>query len=348
MIHEQSILRREIYEQPDVITKLFNLEERNIQIIAEKIKQTFEYVLIAARGSSDNAARYAQYLFGAHNHVPVALATPSLFTIYRESPRLAGALVIGISQSGQSPDIVKVISEANKQNRPTIAITNNPNSPLANAADHVIPLHAGEELAVAASKTYSSSLVALALISAKLIGNKVFSDQLHQLPIQISTTLPKVEERLDRVERYRYMDHCAVIGRGMNYATAFEIALKVKELTKTVAEPYSSADFRHGPIAMVQEGFPVIVISPTGEVSEDVTSLINELIHRKSELILISDDQKLLDTAHLSFDIPSSIPEWLSPIVAVIPGQLFAFTLAKVKGLDPDQPQGIHKITETL
>ena len=343
-----SVLEKEIFEQPAVVKLLLDEEYSKVSQIASSIKNTFEYILIAARGSSDNAARYGQYLFGTHNQFPVALATPSLFTIYNQPPRLNGALIIGVSQSGQSPDIVQVIAEGKRQKRPTIAITNDLDSPLAKAADNVIGLHAGKEEAVAASKTYSASLAALALLSAQFQNGDERSQSLYQLPEQMNSTLTGIKDNLERIERYRYMEHCVVIGRGLNYATAFEIALKIKELTRIVAEPYSSADFRHGPIAMVREGFPVIVIAPTGEVSNDVMELLKELKRRKSELIIISDNLDLLEQAHLSFPIPSNIPEWLSPLVAILPGQMFALLLAQAKGLNPDQPLGIQKITETL
>ncbi len=143
------------------------------------------------------------------------------------------------------------------------------------------------------------------------------------------------------------MEHCTVIGRGLNYSTAFEISLKVTELTQTVAEPYSSADFLHGPIAMVYRGFPVILIAPHGSVFEDMRALVDRLIELNSELIIISNDESLLSQAHLAFPLPKSLPEWLTPMVAVLPGQLFALALARARGLDPDHPEGLKKVTET-
>lgn len=335
-------------EQPRVVQQLISDEADHVAQIASKLRGQFDYVLIAARGTSDNAARYAQYLFGFYNHMPVALATPSLFTLYHEPPILGNALVIAISQSGQSPDIVEVVTEGNRQGRPTIAITNDPSSPLAAQATHVIPLQAGPERAVAATKTYTTSLAALALFSAMLESDRKRFSQLEQMPVLMEKTLNSLDEVLARAERYRYMDHCAVIGRGFNYSTAFEIALKVKELTRTVAEPYSSADFRHGPIAMVRDGFPVIVVSPTGSVSTDVSDLVLDLKKRGGELLLISDDSNLLELAQLAMPIPGGLPEWLTPLVTVLPGQLFALALTEAKGFDPDRPSGITKVTETL
>ncbi len=344
-----SILNTEIYEQPTVIARLLERETGNVADIATALRGKFTHVVIAARGTSDNAARYAKYVFGAHNQVQVALATPSLFTLYRRPPKLDGALVIGISQSGQSPDIVSVIAEGTRQGQSSLAITNDAASPLAQAAEHVIPLHAGPEKAVAASKTYTASLAVLALFSALLANDQESLAQLQALPARLGETLSGVAPILPRIERYRFMNRCAVIGRGYNYATAFEVALKVKELTRVAAEPYSSADFRHGPIALVEgEDFPVLLIAPQGAVAGDMRDLIQDLQQRKAEQVIISDDVGLLAQAHLALPLPSDVPEWLTPLIAVLPGQLFGMTLAEIKGADPDQPVGLKKITETL
>jgi glucosamine--fructose-6-phosphate aminotransferase (isomerizing) len=344
----KSITEQEISEQPQVIQKLLDEETGRIQQIADQLRGKFKYMLIAARGTSDNAARFSQYLFGAHNRLPVALATPSLFTLYHYPPRVDEALVVGISQSGQSPDIVSVLREGRRQGRPTLAITNAPGSPLAETADHVIQLHAGEERAVAATKTYTASLAAMALFSCALESNAGWFEDLKRIPQLMEQTIAGIQPVLGRFERYRYMSHCAMVGRGFNYATTFEIALKVKELTRVVAEPYSSADFRHGPIAMVINGFPVMVIAPSGQVNQDITEMIEELTQLDSELLLISDQPALLKKANLALPIPAGVPEWLTPLVAVLPGQLFAMQLSKAKGLDPDHPRGLHKVTETL
>lgn len=341
------ILELEIHEQPDVVHQLLEAEGEHVKTLVEDLRGNFQYVIIAARGTSDNAARYAQYLLGAHNQLPVGLATPSLFTLYGRPPKLDGALVIGISQSGKSPDIVAVIEEAHNQGRPTLAITNAPDSPIAHQADYVIALHAAFEKAVAATKTYTASLAALALLSACFSEDVEYLKTLRLLPKFMHQTLEQSEEMLPRVERYRYIDHCAVIGRGFNYSTAFEISLKIKELTRVVAEPYSSADFLHGPISMIQSGFPVIIIAPKGSVFEDMRSISMRLQSLGSELLLISDEPALLETANLPMPLPPGLPEWLTPLVSVLPGQLFSLALAHAKGLDPDSPAGLTKVTET-
>ena len=344
----QSILEREIFEQPEKIRGFLDREEENARRITNTLRGKFSYIVIAARGTSDNAARYAQYLYGLQHNTQVALATPSLFTMYGAAPEMKDALVVGISQSGQSPDIVAVLAEGKKQGRPTLAITNDADSPLARTAEFVLPLNAGGEKAVAATKTYTTSLAALALLSVSLDEDQQRMDALRSVPDHMQCTLEGLQEALKRVERYRYMEQCAVIGRGLNYATAFEVALKVKELSQTVAEPYSSADFRHGPIATARPGFPVIVIAPSGAVAHDIHALIDDLRRRKAELLVISDDPKALEAAELALPFSSGLPEWLTPLVAVVPGQRFAMQLTIEKGKNPDQPEGITKVTETL
>jgi len=343
-----SILQSEILEQPDVIHELLQQEQENVQRIAKRFQGKYRYVLIAARGTSDNAARYAQYLFGSHNHMQVALATPSLFTLYKAVPDLSEALVIGISQSGQSPDIVSVLEEARKQGRPTLAITNSTDSPLAQTADEIIRLHAHPERAVAATKSYTASLAALALFSCSMSGVNERLTDLSAIPGLMRQMFLDLQPSLEHVERYRFMDHCNVIGRGFNYSTAFEIALKVKELTSVVAEPYSSADFRHGPIATVGRGFPVILIAPSGSIFDDLLQLEEHLKQLQAELLVISDRDELLKLANLPLPIPSGLAEWLTPLMAVVPGQLFAMRLTVEKGMDPDHPLGLTKVTETL
>ncbi|MBM4464053.1 MAG: SIS domain-containing protein [Chloroflexi bacterium] len=343
-----SQLRAEIHEQPQVLARLIDEEGERIGGIAKEIgRRGVRYIVIAARGTSDNAARYGQYLFGAYNRLPVGLATPSLFSIYNQPPRLEDGLIIGISQSGQSPDIVAVLEEGQRQGVLTLAITNDPDSSLAAQADYVIPLHAGQERAVAATKTYTAQLAALALLSCTLGDDPDRLEALRRVPLAVERVLESEERIASAVERYRYMETCVVIGRGYNYATAFEIALKLKELNYLIAEPYSPADFMHGPIAVVGSGFPALIVAPSGKMFDTMRHFTLELKSRGAELLIISDRQDLLVEAVTPLPLPEGVQEWLSPIVAVIPGQLFAHHLTLAKGYDPDHPQGLHKVTLT-
>ena len=346
---ESMSTRSEIFEQPQVLANLLDSQMENVQQIAAALKaQDLKYAFLAARGTSDNAARYANYLWGAFNQLPIALATPSLFTLYERPPRLAGALVLGVSQSGQSPDIVRVLEEGRRQGRPTLAITNAAGSPLAQAAEFVIDICAGEEKAVAATKTYTAELMAIAMLSAVMSGDAQHVQQLHNVPDWVRMSL-ELEDGLARVaERYRYMQRCVVIGRGYNYATAFEWSLKLKELTYVVAEPYSSADFLHGPIAMVDQGFPVMVVAPQGPVYEDLLALLERLRHEQAaELLVISDGEQALSLSQSPVRLPAEIPEWLTPLVGIVPAQLFSYYLAVLKGYDTETPRSIQKVTRT-
>jgi len=345
----QTHLFREIHEQPAVLRRLFAEEIASARALADLIRRhDIDNVIIAARGTSDNAGRYGQYVLGAMNRLSVGLAAPSLFSIYHRPPRMTNSLVLGISQSGQSPDIVGVLAEARRQRALTAALTNRPDSPLAEQSDVVIDLHAGEERAVAATKTYTAELGAIALISAALDGSDAAYDALLTLPDAVEATLSMNGMVATTAERYRYMSRCVTIGRGFNYATAFEIALKLKEMTYTIVEPYSPADFLHGPIAMLEEGFPVIVIGTSGQLANNLVDSARKIVERRAEVIAISDVPELLELARSPLAMPFTTPEWLSPLTAIIPGQLLAMHLANARDYDIDSPRAIRKVTETL
>lgn len=342
-----SLLEQEIMSQPEVIARLLERETGNIRRIVAQLP-AFDYVLIAARGSSDHAATYAKYAWTALASYPVALAAPSLLTMYGTHPRLSHALVVGISQSGQSPDILAVLEEGKRQGRPTLAITNDGASPLATIADYVVELHAGQEQSVAATKTYTSQLAVMAVFAAALSGDPQRIAALARLPAAIADTLLLAPEIARWVERYRYMDGCVIIGRGYNYATSFELALKLKELTYIMATAYSSADFRHGPIATIERGLPVFLVMPAGATFDDMFDLAVKLNEQGAELLVISESQQALSLAKTALPLTPGTPEWLSPLTAIIPGQLFALYLALAKGLNPDLPRGLQKVTRTL
>lgn len=343
-------LREEILEQPVVAARLLEQQRSVVEEIAQEIKaQDISYTFLAARGTSDNAGRYAKYLWGADNQMPVAMATPSLFSIYKRPPLLKNALVVGISQSGKSPDIVSVLTEAKRQGQPTLAITNEPDSPLAMNADWTIDISAGDERAVAATKTYTASLMAVAMLSSALSDDKDKWAKLEQVPNWMEKVLLKEDNLAQMAQRYRYMESCVVLGRGFQYATAFEWALKMKEMCYLIADPYSSADFQHGPIALMEHGFPVMAVATKGEVMDDMIGLM-DILRREHhvELFTISDDNAALRLANSGLALPSGIPEWLSPLVAILPAQLFTYYLTQIKGFDTEAPRSLNKVTETV
>ena len=344
-----SFLQSEILEQPNAIQRLLEIERENIETIAHMIRERNpRYVMLAARGSSDNAARYSQYLFSTINALPAALAIPSSYTLYQQPPNLEDALVVAISQSGQSPDIIAVIEEGRRQGALTLALTNIPGSPLAAAAEYNIALHAGQERSVAATKTYTTSLMALAMLSAALAEDSRRKDELALVPQWVEKVTGQFNETVRAAERYAYIEYCVVASRGYNYATAYEIALKLKELTYVIAEPYSSADFQHGPLALVEHNFPVVAVLPEGALSSELVEFFQQLKERGADLIVISALEEALALAQTPLSLPPGIPEWLSPIVAVVPGQMFALGLTLAKRFDPDHPRSIRKVTLTV
>ncbi len=343
-------LREEIFEQPAVIRRLLQAQRSRAAEIAEAIGQADPYyAFLAARGTSDNAGRYANYLWGAVNGLPMALATPSLFTLYQRPPRLRRALVVGVSQSGRSPDIVRVVEYGRKQGNLTLAITNAPDSPLAQAAEWVLDVQAGREESVAATKTYTAQLAAIALLAASLAQEKALQAALDRVPEWMEAMLALEADIARAAPRYRYMTQCVVLGRGYNYATAFEWALKLKELTYIAAEPYSSADFQHGPVAVVGQGYPVLAVAPSGAVLDSMRALLRHLREELgAELVVISDDPEVLSWAQVPLPLPAEVPEWLTPLVAIVGAQLFTYHLTLAKGYDPERPRGLRKVTETV
>lgn len=350
-----SLLDAEIAAQPTALRRLVATEAEGMARRGQRLRgERITGVMIAARGSSDNAARYAQYLFGVRNRLPVALAAPSLFTLYERPPDLDGLLVVGIPQSGQSPDIVAVLEEARRQGRPALALTNDVDSPLAAAATDVVDLCAGEERSVAATKTYVNSLAALALLSGGLdegsasgSGAEAVAAALEAMPGALEEALAEARARTDCLDRYGDAGQAVVVARGFNHATAYEIALKVTELTGLAARPYSSADLLHGPIAAVSEGALAVLVAPSGRALQAVSGLVGPLRERGVSLVTCSDDPGLLSEGACSLPLPAGIPEWLSPLVAVVPGQVLAVTLARARGADPDHPAGLRKVTRT-
>jgi len=341
-------LHHEINEQPSVLRRLLSSQRPAVEELARAAKKRgVSHVVIAARGTSDNAGRYAQYLFGAMNGLIVALATPSLFTYYRRAPRFHSSLVLGISQSGRSPDVIAVLAEAKRQGALTAVVTNDRESELAAQGDFVVDLCAGEERAVAATKTYTAELAAMALLSAVLAGDRDMEEALNRLPEAVERALGADEAAAQAARHLQGISYAVVLGRGFNYATAFELALKLEELTYTNTQAYSSADFRHGPLAMVEPGFPAIVVAATGPLLEDLRSIIDTLRGGQASVLCITDDPTTAAQANLALLVPRDVPEWLSPSTLVVPGQLLALHLATVRGHDVDAPRSIRKITET-
>lgn len=342
-----SHFRDEIAEQPEVASRLLRQSRDAVAAIGARIRaiRPRGYV-IAARGSSDHAALYAKYLFGVRNRALVALAAPSLFTHYARPPHLEGQCVIGISQSGASPDVVSVLQEARRQGALTVAISNDSESPLGKAAEYVLTLGAGRERSVPASKTYTASLLALALISQAVDADVAFESGLSMVPEAMAKALA-MDSDVEKLVAPLNGTRAIVLGRGFNFSTAEELALKLMETSYVMARAWSVADFEHGPIAVVEAGIPIVVVDGGGAVATSMGS-IRERVGGKGCPVVQLVDGKMSDIdPSTTVQVASGLPEELTPISLAVLAQLLAYRVAVARGFDPDSPREIRKVTRT-
>ena len=345
-----SKMLEEVREQPAALDRTLRSELKK----AEKLRAIFtknrpKLIMLAARGTSDNAAQFGRYLLELTTGIPVSLSAPSLFTLYDTPMDFSGALCVAISQSGESTDTNVVLERARAGGAVTIGVTNEASSSMARLAEHVFLVRAGKEKSVAATKTYTGQVLCMYLL-AYALGADLDPEDFRKIPEWVAQTLTLEPAIAERAERYRFMQHAVVAGRGLNYANAFEFALKLMETCYVIAERFSSADFQHGPIAMVDQSFPMFLFAPSGVTWPGMRDMIAKLTTLKAETLLIRD-QSNKDAAKLKareIVLPMSLPELYTPIPYIIPAQLFAGRLAAVKGLNPDQPRTIQKITLTM
>lgn len=346
-------LESEIFEQPAVLERLLTDGSAAVRAAAGRFADAeIRGMTIAARGTSDHAALYGQYILGLRNRLPVALATPSLASVYRAGPRLRDAGVIGISQSGASPDVVAVLRSAARAGLPTLAITNDEASPLARAAGSVVGLRAGPERSVAATKTYTAELLALAMLSVAFTGRDPARHRsLGSVPRSVQRSLDTAADATSAADRVAELmgtaDRVLVLGRGLEFPTAREWALKLKEIAGLHAESFSAADFVHGPLALVRPGDVVLVVAGTGPTLAGLRELVVRLTSLRAGVVVLSDDPGARREARLGMAIPAGIPEWVRPIASIVPAQLFAVALARARGHDPEAPAHIAKVTLT-
>lgn len=343
------ILRDEIREQPDVAARFLARAPDIVGPLAEAIRaRDIDQVVIAARGTSDHAAIYAQYVLGVRHGLSVGLGTPSIVSLYGAEPRLDRALVVGISQSGASPDVAAVLEAGRRQGAPTLAITNHPDSLLARTAETTIDLGIGPERAIAATKTYTAQLLAVAALSAALTADPADATDLAAIPDALAATLD-LEPAIEAMAADQAAaDRLLLIARGYEYPTAREWALKLKELATVFADPYSAADFEHGPLALLEPGVPVLAIVRTGPTAASLESLLERLRDElDADIAVASDRPEALALARWPFRLPDGTPEWLAPIVSIVVGQLHAMHLTLARGLDPEAPRNLRKVTRT-
>jgi glucosamine--fructose-6-phosphate aminotransferase (isomerizing) len=350
ILRTMSKMLEEIREQPAVLEKTLLAERKSIeQLRALLTREPPRLIMLVARGTSDNAAQFGRYLLEITTGIHVTLAAPSVFTLYNAQFRFEGVLVVAISQSGESTDTNLVLDRARRQGARTIGITNEPSSTLARRAEHPLLVHAGREQSVAATKTYTGQLLIFYMLAFAL-GANIALDDLARLPDWTSRALALEPKVARRAERYRFMDHAVVVGRGLNYANAFEFALKLMETCYVVAERFSSADFLHGPIAIVEASFPAFLFAPSGVTWPGLREMIEKLAKLKAETLVITDpnNPEALALGEPAIALPFALDELFTPIPYIVPAQLFAARLAEEKGFDPDQPRTLSKVTRTL
>jgi glutamine---fructose-6-phosphate transaminase (isomerizing) len=342
-----SQMLREIHQQPAVLARTLRLETRRARSLARVLgSRDVRLVVLAARGSSDNAALFGRYLIEISSGIPVSLAAPSVSTLYHARLRLGGAVVVGVSQSGESTDVNQVVAEGRRAGAFTIGITNEGGSSLARLADETFLVRAGKERSVAATKTYLGQLLVFYLLAAALRGRHEWPG-LERVPDLAASALSLSPRVREAVGRYRFMNRCVVVGRGLNYANAYELAIKLMETCYVVADRFSTADLLHGPVAMVERGFPVFVFAPPGRTAADSARVVGRLCRMEAETVIVSESRHLLAKATTPIRM-GRMPELLTPIPYALPGQLFAAHLAEVKGLNPDAPRSLTKVTRTL
>jgi glutamine---fructose-6-phosphate transaminase (isomerizing) len=333
-------MRLEIAEQPSAVSStLAALEEPAAALAAAMRARSVDRIVLIARGSSDHAAVYGRYLLEGRCGIVTALAAPSLYTTYRAPVDLRGALAIGVSQSGETPEIVSALEYAASRGALTAGVTNAAGSALAGAVEHPLVTRAGDERSVAATKTFSAQLAAFAALASAL-GAVELRAGLALIAGLMTETIERSERAAHEAAESLVEDTAAIcVARGFSYAVALEAALKLKETSAIWAEGFSSADLRHGPTAAVTSATPALVLHAGGPLEQDIVALEGELRSRGAPVVSIGPGCALPTAA-----VPC---EELAPFTLVIPAQLLAERLARLRGRDPDHPAGLRKVTET-
>lgn len=343
-----SLMLQEISEQPEALARTIDLERAKLERLGSFLRsRDLDLIVLVARGSSDNAALFGRYLLEITTGIPVSLSAPSVHTLYQAKLKLRRALVIGVSQSGEGQDINSVLENARSGGAYTVGITNEPDSSMTSTVDETLLMHGGKEQSVAATKTFTGQMMLFYMLASALAGNSTRLSY-EAIPEFAARALEQKPAILELVQRYVFMENCVVVGRGLAYANAYEMALKLMETCYVVAERFSSADFLHGPVAMVERHFPVILFAPPGIMLPGVKDLVSRLCELHADTLAITSDLDTAAKCSRAIIMPKEIDEFLAPIPYIIPGQLFAALLAAEKGLNPDAPRSLSKVTRTL
>lgn len=336
---------QEIAEQPAVLERTIAAEREKVIRLSNYLRsRDVDLIVIVARGSSDNASLFGRYLLEVTTGIPVSLSAPSVVTLYNAKLDLSRAIVVGVSQSGEGTDINTVLESAKASGAFTLGITNEADSTMASIADETLLIHAGRERSVAATKTYTGQMLHFYMLAEALADNKL---EIQRIPSYAANALELLPAVRDLVDRYTFMENCVVVGRGMNYGNSYELALKLMETCYVVAERFSSADFFHGPLAIVERRFPVIMFGPSGVTKKSSVDLLEELRDLHADSLTITNDDDIAALARNSLRMPQ-MDEFLTPIPFIVPAQLFAALLSEAKGIDPDAPRSLKKVTKTI
>lgn len=340
----------EIRQQPDAVRRILQDEFPRAEALAAEIRRRqIAYVYVAARGTSENAALYCKYLLEIQHGLPVALAAPSVFTLYDVVPNFGpNALVLGISQSGAAPDVIEVVRRARESGALTASITNEAGAELAQIAEFPLLIGAGEEVGIAATKTYTGTLALLALLSIALDDTRPERlEHLRRAANSMQQALELDDAVHHLVEKYADLSGCVILGRGYSHATAADLALKLTQICGVSAQAHSAANFQHGAIAQVVSGYPCLLFAPDGKAFAPMARLAEKLRAQHPALIGFAHDAAFLAGSETAVRIPGAVSEWVSPLVYAIAGQFFTYWLCLLKGLDPDSPRGLEKVTQT-
>ncbi|HKE25730.1 MAG TPA: SIS domain-containing protein [Bryobacteraceae bacterium] len=352
-----SLMLDEIREQPAVLEAALREEMSTARALCSRFeKERPRFVVLAARGTSDNAAQFGRYLIEIATGIPVSLAAPSVFTLYRAELDFREVLYVGLSQSGESTDVNTCIQRARELGAITLGVTNDPDSTLARTAEQSMFLHAGRESSVAATKTWVAQLLSMYLLAWSL-GADLTLEQIRRMPDWAAAALELEPALRARAERYVFAEKAIVVGRGFNYSNALEFALKLMETCYLMADSFSSADFLHGPIAIAERGIPAFAFAPPGPTWTGISETLARLTAAGVAPPLVITDERNREACALepAIAVPAAEPhdpalpiDALTPIPYAIPAQLLAAHIAEHKGLDPDRPRMLQKVTQTL
>ncbi len=334
----------EIEETPTVLKRLIEREADNVKAISARIKQYApEFALLAGRGSSDNACIYGQYAFQLIAHLPSALSTGSVYTLYKNPPHISKALVVGVSQSGETDDVCETIQRAKEEGALTVGITNSQGSTLHNlAGENAIYMNASKEESVCATKSFTASMAVLLMLAFALADKPLNEEALFT---SVEAVLNQKEQVSALAQRYMLAQNLVVLGTGLSYSAALETALKLKEACYINAWGMSSVDFLHGPIAILGHMSPVIIFAPADATLPASLNVIERIKQIGAHVLVVSDNKEALELGDASFELPSN-HDLLYPFSEVTFAQLFAFYLARLRNINPDKPRYLSKVTQ--